>query len=223
MKKGSPADSNNQQSMELILKTLKEERKREYSHTDPRPVSYQLLITSRHYASEIINPDFLPLEFEIAPLELHLDEFIEKHCATEKEIPKVRIYLQAKLVSQVPLILTFICFLAEGEDKNSHQRDFIIRKTCDLLKNAVTQGKLSETAKYWGDSVVVKLSAQVAFEGCKEHKFEFLQKDLKELDSSLACGFLLHRNDFRSVKRNSRLTSLTNQFRSFSQLFTVVN
>lgn len=78
----------------------------------PPSFPYQLLITSRPYACDLVHQDFILLRFEISPLDKNnLTKFVRLYCETDKGLREVIEYLaiNADLIIQIPLILT--CFV----------------------------------------------------------------------------------------------------------------
>lgn len=182
------------------------------SRSPPFSQPFQLLITSRPYACELIHPDFFPLRFEIGSLnEAELREFVRFYCETGAGIAKVTAYLDSNsdLVKKVPLILTFICYLADVREDIPNKLTLLYeRLLCHMMKRELPANKLMEEIDIgrWKESAVVKSTSKLAFEGCKNRKFEFNSEEQKQYNvsnDSFICGFLLQKFDFHQEKLNA--------------------
>lgn len=175
-------------------------------------LSYQLLVTSRPYACDLMNRDFFPLRFEIFPLDrTPLADFARLYCGTDEGLMKVTEYLEENddLVIRVPLILTFICYLADVRQEIPSNLTLLYERLLShMLKREIERDKLQEKIDItnWNNSDLVKSIARLAFEGCKIGQFEFSPEDQSYFlvtNDCFTCGFLLHKFDFREESLNA--------------------
>lgn len=167
------------------------------------PPSYHLLITSRPYACEIIHKEFCPLKFEIRPLsETQVGEFIERYGSPAgKEKFTNCLQENSDLIIKVPMILTFMCYLANENAHIPNKLTLLYEKLVSHMLKREMQGKklmedIKEDSNSWKHSKVVKSTSKLAFEGCKRYKFEFSTEEISEFENNdiLSSGFLRRKN-----------------------------
>lgn len=169
----------------------------------PAPIfTYKLIVTSRPYACKLINPEFAPLPFKICSLEtFRLDDLVQYYCRTEHGKQKVTSYLKSenRFLIKVPLILTFICYLADREDEIPANLTLLYESVIlHMLQREHEENKLKKKidSDEWKKSEVVEITAKLAFLNCEKGRYEFSLKDLQQCqvnEDSFVCGFLLHK------------------------------
>lgn len=163
-----------------------------------------MIITSRPYACHTTNVDFLAHHYKICPLDhTQIQPFVEIYCKTSNGRKKVIDYVATKgeLLIPVPLIVTFLCYLADTEEEIPDNITLLYELLIwHMLKREIYEEKLSEKVNLqeWKFSNVVKSTAKLAYLGCKTNRLQFNASDIaqcKITDDNFTCGFLLSWND----------------------------
>lgn len=186
-------------------------------------LKYDLLITSRPYASEKNNENVSVTQWKISGVK-NKDEFIDiyfKHLG-EEENKRVTTTVKSTLdnpalseeINENPLLLAFVCFLAEQNPKvvisgklTSLYKDFVEQ----MLKKSKKKGRITCNLTNWQESELVQRLGRLALFGVLNKTFELNTEDIKmykeelkeelkeEFQEELNSALLLYRSDTVSV------------------------